>query len=129
MRRHLPAYMVPARFVELKALPLTASGKIDRAALPDPGESPRGHEYVAPRTPLEASLAEIWEDLLGVEPVGVLDDFFALGGHSLLATQVVIRIRRTHGDIPLHIIFDSPTIAQLAEAVEDAAQVAVAEPA
>jgi aryl carrier-like protein len=63
---------------------------------------------------------EIWEELLGVEQIGVLDDFFALGGHSLLATQVVIRIRRTHADIPLHSIFDEPTVAGLAAIVERA---------
>jgi amino acid adenylation domain-containing protein len=120
LRETLPAYMVPARFLRLDALPLSASGKVDRASLPEPGESARTTEYVAPRTEVERSLVEIWEELLGVEQIGVLDDFFALGGHSLLATQVVIRIRRTHADIPLHSIFDEPTVAGLAAIVERA---------
>lgn len=113
----LPAYMVPAKFVSLSALPLTASGKIDRRALPDPAEFELAAEYVAPRTPLEEELARIWADLLGVERVGVHDDFFALGGHSLLATQAVIRIRNTIADIELHSIFDAPTVATLADAI------------
>jgi amino acid adenylation domain-containing protein len=120
LRDALPAYMIPSKLVRIDSLPLTASGKVDRGALPEPGDSPRESEYVAPRTPLEESLAEIWEELLGVEPVGVHDDFFALGGHSLLATQVVIRIRRNHADVPLHSIFDFPTIAGLAEVVAEA---------
>jgi amino acid adenylation domain-containing protein len=120
LRDALPAYMTPSRLVRLDALPLTASGKVDRSALPDPSDSPRATEYVASRNDLEESLVEIWEELLGVRPVGVLDDFFELGGHSLLATQVVIRIRKKHADIPLHSIFESPTVAGLAEVVERA---------
>jgi hypothetical protein len=116
LRDLVPPYMVPARFVRLDALPFTPSGKIDRRALPEPGESERA-EYVAPRTPLEEGLAKIWEDLLGVERVGVNDDFFALGGHSLLATQAIIRIRSAYAEIPLHSLFDSPTVAGLADAI------------
>ncbi len=116
-REALPVHMVPARFVPLDALPLTANGKIDRRALPDPGVV-TGVEYVAPRTPLEQALAAIWQELLGVERVGVYDDFFALGGHSLLATQAVIRIRSTIGNVPLHSLFNAPTVAALAEAIE-----------
>jgi amino acid adenylation domain-containing protein len=120
-RAALPVHMVPARFVALDALPLTASGKIDRRSLPDPGED-TGAEYVAPRTPLEEALAAIWQDLLGVERVGVHDDFFALGGHSLLATQAVIRIRSAIGDVPLHSLFNAPTVAALAESIVAAEQ-------
>jgi hypothetical protein len=109
--------MVPQRFVKLEALPFTPSGKIDRRALPEPGEADRRTEYVAPRTPLEEGLAQIWQDLLGVERVGVHDDFFALGGHSLLATQAVIRIRSAFVEIPLHSLFNAPTVAGLAEAI------------
>ncbi len=115
-RAALPVHMVPARFVALDALPLTPSGKIDRRSLPDPGDDTEA-EYVAPRTPLEEALAAIWQDLLGVERVGVHDDFFALGGHSLLATQAVIRIRSAIGDVPLHSLFNAPTVATLAEAI------------
>jgi amino acid adenylation domain-containing protein len=119
LRDLVPPYMVPARFVALDALPFTPSGKIDRRALPAPGESERA-AFVAPRTPLEESLAKIWEDLLGVDRVGVDDDFFALGGHSLLATQAIIRIRSTYGDVPLHALFNAPTVAGLADAIVQA---------
>ena len=120
LRESLPAYMVPPRFAKLDAFPFTPSGKIDRRALPDPGESERTVEFVAPRTPLEEGLAQIWQELLGVERVGVNDDFFALGGHSLLATQAVIRIRSALAEIPLHSLFNAPTVAGLANAIEQA---------
>jgi len=126
LRESLPAYMVPSKFVMLDFLPLTPSGKIDRRALPDPVDSAREANYVAPRTPLEEGLARIWEEVLGVERVGAFDNFFSLGGHSLLATQVVIRIRKNYTDIPLHSIFDSPTVASLAEVVLQAEQEAIA---
>ena len=127
LRESVPSYMVPARFVRLDALPLTASGKIDRRSLPDPGEIESVAEYVAPRTPLEEELTHIWIDLLGVDRVGVYDDFFALGGHSLLATQAVIRIRNSVADIPLHTLFDAPTVAALAQAIVDAELAATGE--
>ena len=120
LRDSLPAYMVPAKFVELEALPFTASGKIDRRALPEPASLESVVEYVAPRTALELELAQIWSELLGIERVGVNDDFFALGGHSLLATQAVIRIRNAIADIPLHSLFNAPTVSALAEAIVDA---------
>jgi amino acid adenylation domain-containing protein len=126
LRESVPAYMVPARFVWMDALPLTPSGKIDRRSLPDPGEVERGVEYVAPRTPVEEELARIWQELLGVDRVGVHDDFFALGGHSLLATQAVIRIRNAVADVPLHSLFKAPTVAALAEAIVDAELMAAA---
>jgi amino acid adenylation domain-containing protein len=127
LRESVPAYMVPARFVRMDALPLTPSGKVDRRSLPDPGEVERAVEYVAPRTPLEEELARIWQELLGIERVGVYDDFFALGGHSLLATQAVIRIRNAVADIPLHSLFNAPTVASLAEAILDAELTAAAD--
>ena len=120
LRDSLPAYMVPAKVVELEALPFTASGKIDRRALPEPASLESVVEYVAPRTALELELAQIWSELLGIERVGVNDDFFALGGHSLLATQAVIRIRNAIADIPLHSLFNAPTVSALAEAIVDA---------
>ena len=108
----LPEYMVPSAFVPLERLPLTANGKVDRRALPAPemGDLQRG-EYVAPRTELERRLCEIWEELLGVERVGIEDNFFELGGHSLLATRVVSRVRSALGrELPLRALFEHPTI-------------------
>jgi hypothetical protein len=116
VRAALPVHMVPARWVILDAIPLTPNGKVDRRALPNP-EDETDAEYVAPRTPLEEALAAIWQELLGVDRVGVHDDFFSLGGHSLLATQAVIRIRAAIGDVPLHAIFNAPTVAALADAI------------
>ncbi len=118
----LPDYMVPSAVVALDALPLTPNGKLDRRALPAP-EAPRPEGgYVAPRTPAEAVLAGIWEEVLGVERVGVHDDFFELGGHSLLATRVVSRARRLLGaEVPVRALFEVPTVAGLCGRIESAA--------
>jgi amino acid adenylation domain-containing protein len=115
----LPEYMIPSAFVSLESLPLTASGKIDRLALPDPEtlEADREASYVAPRDDVEAEIAGIWGELLGVERVGVFDDFFDLGGQSLLAAQVIMRVRRLYGEVPLQAMFIAPTPAALAEIV------------
>jgi amino acid adenylation domain-containing protein len=120
LKEHLPEYMVPSAIVLLDALPLTANGKVDRRALPQIGESREGIgvEYVGPRTPIEEMLAAVWSEVLGLEQVGVHDDFFELGGHSLLATQVAARLTRIcQTEVALHSIFDSPTIAGLAEII------------
>ncbi len=115
----LPEYMVPPAFVVLEALPLTPSGKVDRRGLPAP-DAAAGEAYVAPRTPTEEVLAQIYGEVLRVERVGVRDDFFALGGHSLLATQVVSRVRRVLGvEVPLRAVFAAPTVAALAARVEE----------
>ena len=106
--------MLPALFVVLERLPLSANGKLDRGALPAPdaGRLEGGRTYRAPETATERALAEIWGELLGHDAVGVDDDFFELGGHSLLATQVVSRVReRLSRELPLRSIFESPTIA------------------
>ncbi|MFD0634346.1 phosphopantetheine-binding protein [Catenulispora yoronensis] len=119
----LPEHMIPAAFVELAAIPLTANGKVDRAALPVPdGVRPDlADHYQPPRTPTERILARMWSELIGVERVGVTDDFFELGGHSLLATRVTSRIRAVLGaEIPLATLFDQPTVTQLAAAVNRA---------
>jgi amino acid adenylation domain-containing protein len=115
----LPEYMVPSAFATLEALPFTASGKIDRRSLAGLAavQTRRETEFVAPRDELEREIAAIWCALLGVEQVGVFDDFFALGGHSLLATQAIIRIRRVHGQIPLRALLAAPTIAAVADVV------------
>src|SRR5579884_934277 len=108
--------MIPAAIVKLDALPMTPSGKVDRLALPDPEQQGEQAGYVAPRTPVEQALAEVWAHVLGVERVSVEDDFFALGGHSLLATQVVAQVRSDFAvELPLHSLFTYPTVASLAE--------------
>lgn len=114
--RTLPQYMVPNAFIVLDAFPLTTSGKVDRKALPVPDFSSAGADYVAPRDATEEVLAGIFADLLGIERVGVHDDFFALGGHSLLAARVVSRIRSALGAaLSIQTVFEAPTVATLAE--------------
>ncbi len=117
----LPDYMVPSAFVALEALPLTASGKVNRLALPPPDhEQIALHaDFLAPRTPTEEILVGIWADVLGVENIGVNDDFFALGGHSLLLTRVAARIGEAiQLELPLRALFEAPTVAGLAEKIE-----------
>jgi amino acid adenylation domain-containing protein len=115
----LPDYMIPTRFAAIESLPLSPSGKLDRKALAGLAAigARREAQFVAPRDPVEHEIAEIWRELLGVERVGVFDDFFALGGHSLLATQAIMRIRRAHGAIPLRALLAAPTVAALADVV------------
>jgi acyl carrier protein len=114
--------MVPSVFVAMEALPRTASGKIDRQRLPEPGRARQTEEgYMAPRTPVEQAIASIWGDLLRVERVGASDNFFDLGGHSLLATQVISRLREAFGlELPLRILFETPTVEELALAIAQA---------
>jgi amino acid adenylation domain-containing protein len=111
----LPRHMVPSAFVSLPALPRTASGKLDRAALAPPGsEIARPGAGEPPRTPAEEVVAGIWADVLRVDAVGRREDFFALGGHSLLAIQVVARLRQAFGhDVPATLLFEAPTVAEL----------------
>ncbi|HYR06200.1 MAG TPA: amino acid adenylation domain-containing protein, partial [Longimicrobium sp.] len=122
LKRHLPEYMVPAAFVAIDRIPLTANGKLDRKALPAPESAAAGADdaYVAPRTPVEEVLAAIWCEVLRLDRVGAGDDFFAVGGHSLRATQVAARIRDALGvELPLRAIFEAPTLAELAARVEE----------
>ncbi len=119
LKQQLPSSMVPTAFVMLEAMPKTPNGKVDRRALPVPELSREHSATFAPvRTPIEEMLALIWADVLGVELVGVLDNFFTLGGHSLLATQVISRVRTTMSvELPLRSLFEAPTIADLAQYV------------
>jgi acyl carrier protein len=118
LRQSLPEYMVPAVFSLLNEFPLTPNGKIDRKALLAP-EQAITEIYTPPGTPTEHTLVTIWEDLLGIDQVGIRDDFFGLGGHSLLATQLVSRIRdQLQVNLPLNALFDNPTVAGLATAID-----------
>jgi acyl carrier protein/NRPS condensation-like uncharacterized protein len=114
--------MVPSAFVFLEALPLTPNGKLDRRSLPAPDRHlERDGQYVPPRNPVEEQLCAIWQEVLRLDRVGVHDNFFELGGHSLLATQVVSRIRSTFAvELPLRVLFEFPTVAELALRVEGA---------
>jgi acyl carrier protein len=123
LKSRLPEHMVPSAFVFVDALPLTSNGKVDRQALPgDTGARPDLEEaFVAPRDPAEDAMAGIWAQVLGLDRVGIHDNFFDLGGHSLLAAQLVSRV----GDalqvqVPLCRLFEAPTVAELTEAIERA---------
>ncbi|HET8774746.1 MAG TPA: amino acid adenylation domain-containing protein, partial [Thermoanaerobaculia bacterium] len=118
----LPAYMLPAAYVWLDALPLTVNGKVDVQALPAPESSAlRTRAYEAPQDGIEASIAALWQSLLRVERVGRHDDFFELGGHSLLAVQLVSRLRaEMNVELPLRQLFAAPTLGALAEVVRAA---------
>ncbi|MEE4185170.1 MAG: non-ribosomal peptide synthase/polyketide synthase, partial [Gammaproteobacteria bacterium] len=114
----LPDYMVPGVFIGLDSLPVTPSGKLDRAALPPPEDRAPGSGFVAPRNALEAALAELWTEVLGISRVGVHDDFFRLGGHSLLATRLLARVRTAlEVELPLLAVFAGPTVAEMGTAV------------
>ncbi|NET16206.1 MAG: AMP-binding protein [Okeania sp. SIO1H6] len=120
----LPDYMIPSAFVNLEAFPLTPNGKVDRKALPAPEvEVTPEQEYVAPRTANEEIIANIFASVIDIQAVGIHNNFFDLGGHSLLATQLISRVRQTFGiTIPLNSLFESPTVAQLTNTVEDVLQ-------
>jgi acyl carrier protein len=121
LKKKLPDYMVPSIFIMLDNLPLTPNGKVDHKALPatDGIRPDLAQPFVAPRDPVEKKLADIWAKALGLERVGIHDDFFALGGHSLLATQIVAQLREAlQVDLPLAHLFERPTIAELAQTIE-----------
>jgi hypothetical protein len=124
LRNRLPDYMLPHLFVELEAIPLTDNGKVNRRALPSPlgKERDAGEDFIAPRTPAEQAIAEVWKELLKVEKVSVRDNFFELGGHSLLSTQMVVRVHKAIGKrLDLRaVIFE--TLEQLAAARASAPQ-------
>ena len=123
LQKKLPDYMVPSLFVALEELPLTPNGKIDRKALPDPDRSQAevAKAYTAPRTTTEAILTQIWCEVLNLQKIGIHDDFFELGGHSLMVAKVLARLRETvQVDLPMRVLFEAPTVATLARAVEEA---------
>ncbi|MGE6762156.1 non-ribosomal peptide synthetase, partial [Corallococcus interemptor] len=124
LKQRLPEYMVPASLMVMEALPLNANGKVDRKALPEPdAHAIEARDFVAPRDALEMQLARIWEDVLGIRSVGVRSSFFELGGHSLLAVRMVAVVRERLGQtIPLSVLFQQPTVEQLAQVLRDDSQ-------
>ncbi len=121
LSRRLPSYMLPAAFIMLDALPLTATGKIERSALPKPASTrpPLDASYVRPETPTEKSIAEICSEILNINIIGVHDNLFDLGGHSISVMQIVNRVMKTFNvDVPLQSFYDSPTIAGLSAFIE-----------
>ncbi|WP_445632359.1 Carrier domain-containing protein [Nostoc sp. DSM 114161] len=124
LKQKLPDHAIPSRFVQLSALPLTANGKVDRKALPAPTQTLNANEkFVAPRTPIEERVAEIWSTVLGLKNIGVHDNFLALGGHSLLAFQILCRIRDTFQvELPMRHLFEAATIADIAQSIIQAQQ-------
>jgi acyl-coenzyme A synthetase/AMP-(fatty) acid ligase/acyl carrier protein len=120
LAQRLPDYMIPAAFVMLEKFPLTANGKVDRNALPIPEARSEASLYIAPRNAEEATLAQIWSEVLRVERVGIHDNFFELGGDSLRAMRVIARMRELlRLELPLRELFESPTIAELAARGEE----------
>ena len=121
LQQKLPEYMVPTAFVFLEGLPLTPNGKLDRKALPLPDQTrpELAETYIAPRTPVEELLAQIWANVFKLDKVSIYDNFFDLGGHSLLASQVISRVRDVFQiELPVRALFEAPTISQLALRVE-----------
>ncbi len=122
LRAAVPDYMVPAAIVPLTEFPLTANGKIDRSALPMPSPDPLGEgvKCIEPRNRIELQLVAIWEQVLGITPIGVHDNFFAVGGYSLLALRMFSAIEQTFGTrLPMALLFQAPTIEQLADVLAD----------
>jgi amino acid adenylation domain-containing protein len=121
LRQRLADFMIPAAYVILDTLPLTPNGKIDYRALPEPLQVESEAAFVAPRNDIEKHLAGMWADLLRLERIGIHDNFFELGGQSLIATQVMARLQKALGvELPLRCLFQAPTIAGLAAAVDEA---------
>jgi amino acid adenylation domain-containing protein len=117
---HLPEYMVPSAYMAIDAIPITANGKVDRGALPalDDARPDAADEYVAPTTAVEEVLCKIWAHVLGLDQVGIHDDFFDFGGHSLRATQVISQVRRIFGiGVELRYLLEAPTVASFAAIV------------
>lgn len=122
LKDKLRDFMIPTRFVFLDELPMLSNGKVNRRALPEPGgqiERTGTGPIIAPRTPVEKVLAQIWAEVMSVKQVGITDNFFDLGGHSLTATRIVARIiQHFQLNIPLRLLFESPTIAAMATLIK-----------
>lgn len=121
LKEKLPNYMVPSVFVVMESLPLTPNGKIDRRSLPEPknSRSALAEVFIAPATPIEKQLAQIWSQVLGIEEIGIYDNFFELGGHSLLSVELLSQVKEAlQVDVPLFYLLKTPTIAGLTEAID-----------
>jgi acyl carrier protein len=121
VKTKLPEYMIPSVFVFMERLPLTSNGKIDRRALPLPGQSAPNTStaYVAPLTPIERQIAEVWAEVLKLDNIGIHDNFFDLGGHSLMAMQLVSKLReRLHVELSVRSFFEAPTVTELGRLIE-----------
>ncbi|MGG3181746.1 amino acid adenylation domain-containing protein, partial [Priestia megaterium] len=126
LNKKLPQYMVPSFFIELDRIPLTSNGKVDRRELPKPTEALRTQEYVPPTTGIEKKLVEIWEEVLGIENLGVTDSFFDQGGHSLGAIRLMSELRQEFQvEVPVRVLFEGPTIQSLAQHIEEQSVVSV----
>jgi acyl carrier protein len=124
LQTKLPDYMIPSAFVTLEALPLTVNGKVDRAALPEPHfiRSEMGSAYVAPSNKIERTIAAIYQEILGLDEVGIYDNFFELGGNSLLVGRVVTELRKAiDADLEMVRLFEFPTVSALAKFLSGAA--------
>lgn len=122
LKSRLPEYMIPGRYFVVNEIPLTSSGKMDRSALSEEGSQELGASegYVAPRNPLESQISAVWEQVLGVQPVGANDNFFDLGGHSMLAIQLLAALKQTTGvDLSVAALFQAPTVAQQATMIKE----------
>ncbi len=127
VKKSLPEYLVPSAIVALPALPRTPNGKLDRKALPVPHSTKPAEKFVAPQTPLEEKIAAIWMNVLGLERIGMRDNFFDLGGHSLLGLRLINQLREALGEhLALALVFETPTPAQMADALEKNFPAAVA---
>lgn len=125
LKEKLADYMIPSNFVIMDSFPLTPSGKVDRRSLPAPNESRPVLEspFVPPQTPIQEKLAEIWAQVLGIEPVGIYDNFFELGGHSLLTAQILNQVSEFFGlEVPLLYFFENPTISGMADTINSIEQ-------
>jgi acyl carrier protein len=122
LKKTLPDYMIPSTWTFMERFPLAPNGKPDRQGLPPPSSTRPDLDtaFVAPRTPIESRLAEIWSEILSIDPVGVNDDFLDLGGHSLAATRVVSRVLKEFQlEIPLQVLFQAPTVAEMAKVITE----------
>lgn len=121
LAKALPDYMIPAYFIQMESLPKTPNGKINRAALPEPeGNASTGAEFIAPKDETQVKLAELWQEVLGLEKVGINDSFFDLGGHSLNVLTLVMKVNEVFGvEYPINEVFNAPTIKQMSEYLHD----------